>query len=121
MKKLIFGMLIVLIISTLAFAVNTISTSSNGVTITNVSADYTSPTEVIIWSIKFYPSATSDYATIRLNTAGGQIVTVLKNVSTLDPVIEYFPPSFRGKVMFDYGASSIATPANARIVVIYRR
>ena len=121
MKKLIFGILIVLMVTTLAFSANIVVSSLNGVTITNTDSDYTSPENITVWSIKFYPSATTDYATIKLNTDAGQVVTVLKNVSTLDPVIEYFPLNFRGKIVFDYSASSIATPANARIVVIYRR
>ena len=121
MKKLIFGMLIVIFVVTGAYAVNTVVSTLYGVTITNLSADYVSPSEVTVWSIKFYPSAVTDYVTIKLSTDTGQVITVLKNVSTLDPVIEYFPPNFRGKLVYDHSASLISVAANSRLVILYRR
>jgi hypothetical protein len=121
MKKLLLSILIIVSLVTTAYAVNTVVSSLYGVSITDLSADYISPSEVTIWSIKFYPSAITDYATIKISTDAGQIVTVLKNVSTIDPVIEYFPPNFRGKWVYDHSASSISVAANSRLVILYRR
>jgi|PlaIllAssembly_1097288.scaffolds.fasta_scaffold386397_3 hypothetical protein len=121
MKKLLLSIFIVIVMVTGVHAANTVVSSLYGVTITNLSEDYVSPAPVTVWSIKFYPSATTDYVTIKLSTDAGQIITVLKNVSTLDPVIEYFPPNFRGILIYDDSASSISVDANSRLVILYRR
>lgn len=92
-----------------------------GVTLRTLDADYQSSEPHTIWSIKFYPSAISDIAVFKLTDDTGQIFTRLMNVSTLDPVIEYFPPYFRANICFDLSASSINTAANARLIIIYRR
>lgn len=92
-----------------------------GVTLTTLNADYVSPRLHTLWSIKFYPSATTDRAVIKLVDDAGQEITRLMNASTLDPVIEYFPPYFRTKICFDLSDSSISVAANARLIILYRK
>jgi hypothetical protein len=91
-----------------------------GVNITDLDADYTSDDQLKVWSIKFYPSNVLDRAVVRFTDGTGQGFTTLQNSIIADPVIEYFPPAFRGIIHFDYSASVITTPANARLVIIFR-
>jgi hypothetical protein len=121
MKKLILAFMLILLLSVPSFADNTVTTSDNGVTVTNIDSDYNPGSYVTIWSIKFYPSATTDYVTIKFTDASGQMFTKLMNTAGTDPVIEYFPPKFRVRPFFDYSESSIDTAADATIVIIYRK
>jgi len=97
-----------------------ITPTNRAVSIVDLDGDYTSPSELKVWSIKFYPSNTADRAYIRFDDAGGQLFTILQNSISLDPVIEYLPPTFRGTIFFDEGDSTITTPANARLIIIFR-
>jgi len=120
MKKIAIALMLIFL-AVQVMAANTVVTTLYGVTITDIDSDYTTGTPVRVWSIKFYPSAITDYVTIKLSTDAGQVITVLRNTISLDPVIEYFPPDFRATLVLDYSDSSIDTGADARVVILYRR
>jgi len=130
MKKIITAIILVLVFSTLAFGVNTVTLSNNKntITITVLDADYTASTDsttapalhggyLYIYAIQFIPHATDNRMVINDGRVDDDVIFDTGPVADVyDARIVYFNPPLKANPVIDI-TDITGTMTNAKVII----
>jgi hypothetical protein len=129
MKRLIYaliGLVMIVSIGLIFLGANSTSPGVKHITITGLDEDWVLAdagltSDIDLWAIVFYPSATDDQMIIHDDGIDGdEIFDSGLCADKYDRIVLYFPPRFFVSPVIDITDCTLTTAANAKVKIYYR-